>query len=214
MTLRARFCYFWLVVVLFAPPLPAVSAPAAAPEWTAAEKVDLARAEDYLNSIKTLRSPFVQAHQDGTLLRGTISLSRPGRMRLDYEPPMKDFLVADGLFVHHWDDLMQQSSSAPLGSTLADLILRDPVTLSGDITITAITRLTGTLEISLIQTGDAAKGNLTLVLEDKPLRLRKWRVVDAQGLTTEVALLNPQFGVNLDKNLFFYKDPNFNKKRD
>ncbi|HYD30103.1 MAG TPA: outer membrane lipoprotein carrier protein LolA [Azospirillaceae bacterium] len=193
--------------------IPALAAPRPA-ELSAADRTDLARVEEYLNGIRTLRSSFVQATPDGTLMKGVFYLSRPGKMRLEYEPPVKDYVVADGLFVFYWDDRMQQSSSAPIGSTLADVILRKDLKLSGAVTVTGVHRSPGTLEVSLVQTDDPGKGELTLVFEDKPLRLRKWRVVDAQSLTTEVALLNPQLGVELDKNLFFFSDPNLGKRRE
>lgn len=204
---------FRVVALLFLLVTPALAAPAPA-SLSPIDQADLTRIEDYLNGIKTLRSQFVQAAHDGTLMRGLFFMSRPGKMRLEYEPPVKDYVVADGLFVFFWDDQMKQASSAPIGSTLADLILRPNLRLSGEITVTGISRSPGALEVSLVQSDDPGKGELTLIFEDKPLRLRKWRVVDAQALTTEVALLNPQVGVELDKSLFFFKDPNLGKPRE
>ena len=113
-----------------------------------------------------------------------------------------------------WDDELKQQSNAPLGSTIADLILRDDLRLSGDLSVTGIRRGPGSLEVGLVETKDPGKGRLTLIFEDNPLRLRKWRVLDAQGLTTEVALLNPRTGMPLDRDLFVFHNPNFGRKRD
>lgn len=186
----------------------------AAPALSEADRGEVRRVESYLNGIKTLKSQFVQVSPDGSLVRGTFYLSRPGRMRLEYDPPIKDYVVADGLFVFFWDDRMQQSSSTPIGATLADLLLRENLKLAGEVTVTRITRAPGELEISLIQTDDPGKGELTFIFEDKPLRLRKWRVLDPQGLTTEVGLLGPQVGVALEKDLFYFKDPTLNRRRE
>jgi outer membrane lipoprotein-sorting protein len=177
------------------------------------DKADIARIEAYLNSIRTLRSRFLQASPDGSLARGTFYMHRPGRMRIEYDPPIGNYIVADGWFIHFWDAELRQQSNAPIGSTMAELILRDDLLLSGAITVNDVQRGPGRIEVELIETRDPAKGRLTLVFEDSPLQLRKWRVLDAQGLTTEVALLDPQFGMPLDRRLFTFVSPDFGRFR-
>ena len=54
--------------------------------------------------------------------------------------------------------------------------------------------------------GAGESGAVTLVFSDHPFALRKWEVVDAQGMTTQVALVDPQFDVEIDKGLFDYGD--------
>lgn len=181
---------------------------------SAEDRADIARVEEYLNGIRTLKSEFLQFSEAGGTARGTFYLSRPGRMRLNYEAPNQNYIVADGLFIYFWDEELQQQTNAPIGTTLADVILRRDLRLSGDITVRNIERGPGILEISIVQTKDPGAGILTLVFEDRPLRLRKWRVLDAQGLTTEVALINPQVGIDLPRSLFSFRDPNFGRRRD
>ncbi|WP_343055055.1 outer membrane lipoprotein carrier protein LolA [Azospirillum oleiclasticum] len=181
--------------------------PAAPPALSAQDRSDIARVEEHLNAVKTLQSKFVQVAPDGRQATGTFYLSRPGRMRLEYDAPVRDFIVADGLFLFYWDADMRQQSSTPIGSTLADFILRKDIRLSGDVTVKEVDRADGVLEITLFETKDAGKGSLTLVFQDKPLQLRKWRVLDAQGLTTEVGLINPRAGVPLDRDLFYFREP-------
>ncbi len=182
-----------------AAPVPAV--------LSAQDQAVVGQAEAYLNGIHTLQSKFVQVAPDGRQATGTFFLSRPGRMRLEYDRPIKDFVVADGSFIFYWDGEMRQQSSAPIGSTLADFILRKSIRLSGDVTITNVFQTPGAIEVSLTETKDAGKGTLTLVFEDHPFQLRKWRVLDAQGLTTEVALLNPRTDVSFDNSMFYFVEP-------
>jgi len=197
-----------LGVFLAAGPAPAASvrAPAAA-VLSEDDRADIGRVEQYLNGIQTMQSKFIQVSPNGNQIFGTFSLSRPGRMRLDYDPPIKDFIVADGLFLFYWDGEMRQQSSTPIGSTLADFILRADIRLSGDVTVTGVTRGSGVIEVTVVETKEPAKGSLTLVFEDRPLQLRKWRVLDAQGQVTEVGLLNPRVGLPLDRSLFYFREP-------
>ncbi|AWJ83896.1 cell envelope biogenesis protein LolA [Azospirillum sp. TSH58] len=187
-------------------PAPALAAPRAA-ALSAQDQALVAQAESYLNGIGTLQSKFVQVAPNGRQTTGTFYLARPGRMRLEYDPPVKDFVVADGAFIFYWDGEMRQQSSAPIGSTLADFILRKNIRLSGDVTVTGVYQAPGLVEISLTETKDPGKGTLTLVFEDRPFQLRKWRVLDAQGLTTEVALMNPREGMQFESKLFYFIEP-------
>lgn len=202
-TLRLIVAPLLLLVALAAPAAAAPRGHALTPEDQAA----VAQAEQYLNGIRTLQSRFIQVGPDGRQLGGTFSLSRPGRMRLEYDPPVKDFVVADGTVLTYWDGEMEQQSSAPIGSTLAAFILRPDIKLAGDVTVTDVFRAPGAVEITLMETKDPGKGTLTLVFEDRPFQLRKWRVVDAQGLTTEVALLNPKAGVQFASDTFVFHEP-------
>lgn len=185
----------------------AVAAPASPVSLSAQDQAVVAKVEEYLNGITTLQSKFLQVAPNGRQATGTFYLWRPGRMRLEYDRPLKDFIVADGSFVFYWDGEMRQQSSAPIGSTLADFILRKNIRLSGDVTVTEVFQAPGVIEVSLLETKDPGKGTLTLVFEDRPFQLRKWRVLDAQGMTTEVALLNPRTDVTFDREMFYFKEP-------
>ncbi len=195
-----------LAAALTIAPPDAGAAPAAA-TLSAQNKATIAQVEQYLNGVQSLQSKFIQVAPDGRQASGTFYLSRPGKMRLEYDKPIKDFVVADGTFIFYWDGEMRQQSSAPIGTTLADFILRKTIHLSGDVTITNVFQTPGVVEVSLVETKEAGKGTMTLVFEDHPFQLRKWRVLDAQGLTTEVALLNPRTDVTFDSNLFYFKEP-------
>ncbi|MFS2014656.1 outer membrane lipoprotein carrier protein LolA [Azospirillum sp. CT11-132] len=186
---------------------PAAAAPATPVSLSAQDQAVVAKVEEYLNGITTLQSKFLQVAPNGRQATGTFYLWRPGRMRLEYDRPLKDFIVADGSFVFYWDGEMRQQSSAPIGSTLADFILRKNIRLSGDVTVTEVFQAPGVIEVSLLETKDPGKGTLTLVFEDHPFQLRKWRVLDAQGMTTEVALLNPRTDVTFDRDMFYFKEP-------
>lgn len=198
------------LIVLIAVPLAGVRPTLATP--APEDRAVIERVETYLNGIRTLRSRFLQAADDGSLARGTLHISRPGKMRLEYDPPIEDYVVADGWFIYYWDAELEQQTNAPLGSTLASLLLRENLSLTRDVRVVGLMQGAGSLEVTLVDRKDPSAGQLTLIFEDKPLRLRKWRVLDAQGAVTEVALLDPQIGVELDPELFHFYDPNFGKR--
>ncbi|MBI3419047.1 MAG: outer membrane lipoprotein carrier protein LolA [Proteobacteria bacterium] len=176
---------------------------------SAEDRETISRIETYFNTIHTLRAEFMQTLSDGNTSTGTLSIRRPGKMRLEYTPPNHDLLVADGLFVHAWDSQAKTSSSVPLGRSMADIILRDPLKLSGDVDVKEIRYFPEMIEVDIVQSDDPASGILTLEFQDKPLQLKNWRVKDGQGTQTRVALYNEQVNQDIPSSTFVYRDPNF-----
>jgi len=197
-----------LAALVLAPP---AQAAATAAKLSAADLADVGRIERALNEVRSLQAKFLQIADNGGKATGTFQMFRPGRMRLVYDPPIKDFIVSDGWFVFFWDAELQQQSSQPIGASLADFFLRETIKLAGDVTITKLVRQASMIEVSIVQTDDAGKGELTLVFEDKPLKLRSWRVVDAQGLTTIVALSDVKTGVIFPEDTFLFHAPTLGK---
>lgn len=189
-------------------PLPAFAAKKENPEWAA----DVKSAEDYLNSLTTARARFVQTTHDGTQLVGTFYLDRPGKLRFQYDPPIEDFVVADGIFIYFYDSQLKEQSNAPIGQTLADFLLRPTLKLRDDLTVKEVSRGGDLMQIQVVQTSDPDAGSLTLGFSENPMTLKKWRVIDGQGLITEVELFYLKTDVKHPGDLFVYKDPNGKKK--
>lgn len=168
---------------------------------------DVQTAEDYLNSLGTAQARFVQTTHDGTQLVGTFYLDRPGKLRFEYDDPIEDFVVADGLFIYFYDAELQEQTNAPIGQTLADFILREHLSLNGDLTVKDVRRSGNYLQIELVQTNDQTAGTLTLGFDENPMTLKKWRIVDAQGLITEIELFYLKNDIDFPSGLFAYHDP-------
>lgn len=178
------------------------------------DRADVERAEAYLNQVTTLRARFLQVASDGNQVEGTAFVSRPGRMRLQYDPPSPMLVVADGTFLIVHDKELGEPSYIPLNSTPAGILVRENVQLDGkDVAVTRVARTPGVLHVSLVESEDPGQGELTLVFSERPFALRQWRVVDAQGATTSVSLYEAQDGLALDPKLFEFKNPNFTKPK-
>jgi hypothetical protein len=115
--------------------------PAFAQDMDATEtKAFVTQAETYFNKVSTVKARFAQANNDGSILGGVFYWWRPSRMRFQYDLPNGDYIVADGLLVHYWDDAVKNYSNAPVGSTLADFLLRKKIKLSGDLQVVSARR--------------------------------------------------------------------------
>lgn len=175
------------------------------------DAADVKRIEAYLNDLSTLKARFLQLSSNGAQAEGEVFVKRPGRMRIQYDPPMPVEIIATGTFLAYHDKDLEQVTWLGLDSTPAGILLDEHVALSGAVTVTGFERAASTLRVTLIKTDDPSIGSLTLVFADKPLALRKWTILDAQGLLTTVALINPRFGIPLSKNLFSFTNPYSNR---
>jgi outer membrane lipoprotein-sorting protein len=170
---------------------------------------DLARVEDYLNALTTLKADFVQINPDGGTATGALYYQRPDKMRLDYDPPSDILIVSDGWHVTYYDRRLEQASHVFPSSTPLGFLLSDRIRLSGDVTVTEVERSSGELHITLVQTDEPNEGSIRLSFAEEPLELRRWTLIDAQGLATHVILERARLGLALDGELFRFRNPQF-----
>ena len=199
MTIARLFAAALTAVVLVAGPAAAAVQPA---QLTAQDRADLQRVEQYLGSLTTVAADFVQTTNNTALYRGHFYLKRPGKMRLEYEPPISYMYIADGTWLTYYDADLKQRKDVPLGSTIADFITRANVKLSGDVTVTKVSRGNNLLSVQLVQSDKPNDGSLTLNFGTNPMLLQSWVAVDAQGTVTQVDLTGIRPGVQLDNKLF------------
>ena len=190
---------------------PLLRAVAAAPPRAAAlsaeQKADVERVQAYLNGIRTLTSRFEQSTGEGGTASGQLYLARPGRMRFEYDPPVPLLLVANGKNIFYYDKELQQVSELRVEDTPAGFLLRDQIALSGDVTLTRFEHKPGAIRLTMVQTSEPGQGSATLVLDDRPLQLKQWTIVDPQQKEVTVALTDPHYGAPVDEKLFYWTDP-------
>src|ERR1041384_8006670 len=107
--------------------------------------------EQYFNSIKSLKARFVQSNPNGSVIQGTLYVRRPGRMRFEYDAPSQLKIVADGYQVTMWDNATRDFGQWPIGWTAASSLVKDPLSLWGDLQVEKLDRVNGLLEATMSQ---------------------------------------------------------------
>ena len=176
---------------------------------TAEEQETLERLEEHLSSLRSMHARFVQFNDEGGVVSGTFYLRRPGQLRFEYTPPSPILIVATGRQLIFYDAELEQVTYLPLSATPLAFLIADRFSFDrNDIEITRIKRDPGVISVSIIDPDNPGEGEITLIFSDGPLALRQWRVVDAQGKTTTVALSEVRTNLELDDALFKFVDPN------
>jgi outer membrane lipoprotein-sorting protein len=188
---------------------PAYAGPKAKPAALSdSQKDSVAKAEAYLNDIRTLKARFLQSAPDGGIAEGTFYLSRPGKLRLEYDPPTPLLIIgAYQLLVYH-DTQLKQTTQVPIGSTPAGVLVQPKINLQGaDLTVTGFSDREGLDRITIVQTDDPQAGSITLIFTREPYQLRQWIVKDPQGQMTTITLSDARSGLAIDPKLFVFNDP-------
>ncbi len=159
------------------------------------------RAERYLNGITGLTGDFIQT--SGTRVdKGTFSMLRPGRVRLDYDK-MPVQLIADGKDLYFFDKSLDQITTVPLTSTPAGILIRKNINLkNADIRVVETKSDDKTFSLKMNLRGQEGLGHMTVVFDAKPVKLNSWSVVDATGAKTDVAFNGLKAKTSFGKNYF------------
>ena len=172
-----------------------------------AERASLTAIERYLTEIRTLRADFQQIGPEGDPAHGVFYLRRPGRLRVEYAPPVPVLIVGDGILLHYHDLELGQVNDWFIFDTPLGALTRDEVRFGEDLVVTAFEERDGFIGITVVQGDDPGAGSLTLVFSTDPLLLRLWRVKDPQGLVTTVTLHELKTNIRLRPTLFVFDDP-------
>ncbi len=159
------------------------------------------RAEKYLNSITGLSGEFIQT-ANGKVDKGTFSMLRPGKVRLDYDDtPIQ--LISDGDDLYFFDKSLDQITTVPLTSTPAGILIRKNINLhDADIVVSDTATDTGTFSLTMAMRGNEGVGNMTVVFDNAPVKLNSWTVRDATGAQTHVKFNSLKTKTDFGKNYF------------
>lgn len=185
----------------------AVAGSASARSFSDADKADLDRVSAYLNSIRTMKGGFVQIDPDGTVDQGAFVLSKPGRVRFEYDPPAPTLIVSDGRTVAVANTQLKTVDHYTLSHTPLGLILDDDIDLKRNGDVVGIAHQPDALIVRARSSNFGVHADITLTFADQPnLELRQWTVVDNQGLSTTVALRETQTGIDVPASAFVLPD--------
>ena len=173
----------------------------------AQQQILLLEVERYFNAIDTLKADFLQIAPEGGVAEGVFYLRRPGRLRVEYAPPVPVLIVGDGLLLHYHDMELGQINDWPIFDTPLGALSSESVRFNDELVVTDFVERDGRVAITVVQRDDPGVGSLTLIFDTAPLLLRQWRVTDAQGLVTTVSLLGLETNIALNARLFVFDDP-------
>jgi len=163
----------------------------------------LSRVSAYLTGVQSLSANFVQTGSDGRRSTGRVYMQKPGKMRLEYDPPSPMEIVADGREIAVRDLQAATGFIVSLSDTPLRFLLADKVDLLQDAHVVAVTADDLFVTISIEQKDSAIGTNrLTVKFDAKDFKLKQWTITDAQGFCTTIAVSRLDNIKSTDPNLF------------
>ena len=195
--------------------LAAAVAPAGLPEANAAPSREVVAAEDAvsrsrtllesaaagLEAMKNLEAKFMQVAPSGQVSTGRFFLSRPGRLRFEYDDPNDMLIVATGGLVYVHDGELQTTDSYPVGQTPLRFLLAKDLDL-GSAQVIAVEEDRHGIKITLAAKDEDLQGHLALIFDHEPMTLAGWSFLAPNGELTAVSLEAVEEKKRLSNRLF------------
>ena len=190
--------------------MPIVSALAQARAATTSSAT-LDQAVAALRGISTLTADFTQADRNGQLVRGRLTLKRPGRILFEYDDSVNMLIVSDGKSLTMVDYDVRQVQRWPIKNSPLGALL-DP---NRDVKRYGTLRPTGNPNIVSVEVRDRKHpeyGIITLIFMREGsapggLELTSWVALDSQNRRTTIRLANHRYGSPVSDRIFRWRDP-------
>ena len=176
------------------------------PVASAQTAADLTQIENYLNSITTLESSFVQMASNGATSEGKLYISKPSKIRMEYAAPTDVLIVGNGDEIIFHDKELDQITNIEYDDIPGTKILTDTIKIDNkNLKVTDFYKDAGSTTITLEYTKAKDMGPITLIFNNHPFELKQWKIVDPQSVEVTLSLYDMTKDKVLDENLFSYK---------
>ena len=218
----SRFGFIALLGACVASPFPVALAQSAAPVAKVAPKAPpragktsctdaiplttpeiVEKVNAYFNGFTYLNASFTQLNADGRSFKGDLFISRPGKLRFQYDAPSPLEIVSDGSTVVLRNRKLATQDVYGIGQTPLKFLLKSPLDLSTDTKV-----IKGTHECDLIsltvedRSTIVGTSRIRLILNAEPVLLRQWTISDSNGVDTTVQVANLDTTRRPDPKLF------------
>lgn len=170
--------------------------------FTPEQQVALARISQYFNSFRLMEGEFIQFGPSGEQSEGVFFISKPGRIRFHYRPPVRLDIIADGSTVAIKNSKARTQDMYPLSRTPLRYLLSDRIDLTSDQLISEVRTEQDLISLTILEQSRFTGGALTLFFDSRTYQLRQWVVTDAQGLNTSVAIYNTATGKSQQRGIY------------
>ncbi|MEM9284780.1 MAG: outer membrane lipoprotein carrier protein LolA, partial [Pseudomonadota bacterium] len=154
-----------------------------------------------LDAISNLEAKFTQVAPSGNVSTGKLFLSRPGRLRFEYDEPNPQLIVATGGLVYVHDAELETTDSYPVGQTPLRFLLASELDLNSA-EVLAVEENRHGLRIDLAAKDKDLQGQLSLFFHMEPIILSGWSFHDPRGNLTVISLEDVEERRRLPQKLF------------
>lgn len=180
-----------------------------------ASQYDYKEVQNYLNEIHTLKANFIQSDKDLPTRKGRILISKPGKIKWEYDEPNKITIIANQGNIIYYDHELEEVSYVSSKSLILSFLSRENLSLNDDVKINNyIKRKDHSLlfiEADKKSEEEANISELVLNFQNYPFKLLKISVFDINDDESEIILKDLETNIEIDDSEFNFRNPKFFK---
>ena len=203
--IAVKFLYLCIGIIVILYPFKTIKAEESNNQHT--KESDIRLIENYFNNITTVTAKFIQTTSNGDKGQGRLYISKPGKLRIEYDPPNHILMIADGKNIFLHDSDLSSTSTFAINETPARILLSKNLKIGKDVKLINMEKTKKKIIVTLSEPDNPDYGYVQLAFNNNPFAFTDWIVKDVQGIITTVKLIQPKFGQMLDPELFTFNDP-------
>ncbi|MCE2992508.1 MAG: outer membrane lipoprotein carrier protein LolA [Candidatus Jidaibacter sp.] len=189
---------FYIIVLLF-------SIYFIAPAHADSSKESIKLVDDYLASIKTIKSEFVQTDSSGNKRGGMMYVKKPNRIRIEYSSPDRELvLLKSDLIMHYLEDL-DEANYLPKDDLAISLLAQKNFKLTKQAKINKFELVSNFIELGFFLRDDKQNRYITLRIQKNPMKLISIAVKNGDDLVT-INFIAPIVNDNIDSKVFEFSN--------
>lgn len=174
---------------------------------------DLAKLDTALDAISSLTASFTQISPEGVRAQGELYLQRPGKLRIDYNPPENLLIISDGLTLTQIDEALQTRDTVALSSTPVYFFLKNKVNIARDTKVVGLHKTDRFISVTAQDKDGRSEDQVTLVFNRESLGIHAWVITDGLGGHTQVLLSENNYNTPINPRLFIARDKDQHRQR-
>lgn len=169
--------------------------------------------ENYLNNIKFLKANFLQDDiKNSQLSEGVFYLSRPGKLRVDYNNPFEASLYTNNRVTTYYDKELDEITNIRTSTTPLQFLLKKQIKFNDkSFSITSIKNNNDDIIISFVQKNKEDEGKLILKFTKNPITLSSIKLINGLDQEVEMTLFNISTEP-IKNSIFVFKSPRLKNK--
>jgi outer membrane lipoprotein-sorting protein len=172
-------------------------------------KTKLKKIENYLNNIQFLSSDFIQTSPEGDINYGKFYLSRPGKMRIEYDKKIPILIIVNNSILSYIDLELEETSNFSTGSTPASFLTRKNISFSAkDIEFLDFNDNGKQYIVSLQKKNRKEAGIFYLIFNKNPISFVKMSVKNDLDQITNITFDDPDYQSKIPSDKFIIKNSN------